>query len=417
MNDQIHFTIFIPTRERKDTLIHTVSSALSQDYDNYTVLVSDNASEDGTERLLASIQDPRLKYINTRKRVSMSHNWEFGLNQINNGWITILGDDDAILPGTLSRVEKIIRKTGTQAVRSNGCSFRWPCLDKLKYGSLSVSTKKGYKIVSSEKALRSVLNGEMAYTDLPVLYNGGFVDFALLKQAKERAGDFIKSINPDLYLGIVLAFLTTDYVYSYEPLAINGASKHSGGTAFFENTKSKRAYDPVQKFFSEGNLPLHSDVPTMPDGLPVRSAQALVFEAFLQASSFHSLKNIEISYKDMLSVILKRESIFPGEVQVFSKLFAEQHSLNLESIKHDIKSGWGSQFKRSAKFCFKWPMKQINKLNSLWSNNIGIQGNPSLPLANVYEASIVAGTLKQLPVEGPIWQLKYIMRNRRKSNH
>ena len=79
MKDIRHFTIFIPTRERADTLIHTISSALAQDYENFTVLVSDNASTDNTKALVDSIADPRLKYINTGKRVSMSHNWEFSL--------------------------------------------------------------------------------------------------------------------------------------------------------------------------------------------------------------------------------------------------------------------------------------------------------------------------------------------------
>ena len=51
---KIHFTIFIPTRERKDTLIHTINSALSQDYDNFTILISDNASNDGTAQLIES---------------------------------------------------------------------------------------------------------------------------------------------------------------------------------------------------------------------------------------------------------------------------------------------------------------------------------------------------------------------------
>ena len=42
------FTVVIPTRDRADTLLYAIKSALSQDYQDFTVLVSDNASVDST---------------------------------------------------------------------------------------------------------------------------------------------------------------------------------------------------------------------------------------------------------------------------------------------------------------------------------------------------------------------------------
>ena len=37
----------------------------------------------------------------------MSHNWEFALGFVPDGWVTIIGDDDALLPGALKRVSGI----------------------------------------------------------------------------------------------------------------------------------------------------------------------------------------------------------------------------------------------------------------------------------------------------------------------
>ena len=121
MNAELKFTIVIPTRERADTLVHTLASALALDYDNYTVLISDNASDDSTAALVSGFNDPRIRYLNTGKRISMSHNWEFALDHVADGWVTVLGDDDAILPDALKRVSNIVADTGTQAVRANGC--------------------------------------------------------------------------------------------------------------------------------------------------------------------------------------------------------------------------------------------------------------------------------------------------------
>jgi len=139
-----YFTIIIPTRERKDTLEYTIKTALAQDYNNFCVIVSDNFSNDGTRELVESIENSRLIYFNTGSRVSMSHNWEFALSKVKHGWVTILGDDDAILPGALNRVNEIINETGLLAIRSNGCSFRWPNLTGTGYGEISLSLKKGY---------------------------------------------------------------------------------------------------------------------------------------------------------------------------------------------------------------------------------------------------------------------------------
>ena len=122
-NNERKFTIIIPTRERADILIHAIASALAQDYSNLEVLVSDNASSDDTEELVSKFDDARVRYINTGKRVSMSHNWEFALDHVTEGWVTVLGDDDAILPGVLRSVNKVIDETGTLAIRSNGCGY------------------------------------------------------------------------------------------------------------------------------------------------------------------------------------------------------------------------------------------------------------------------------------------------------
>src|ERR1700684_3776538 len=98
------FTIVIPTRDRADTLQYAIKSAVSQDYQDFTVLVSDNASVDNTPDLVTSIRDERRRDEDADRRLYMSHNWEFALGFVSDDWQTIIGDDDAILPGALKRV-------------------------------------------------------------------------------------------------------------------------------------------------------------------------------------------------------------------------------------------------------------------------------------------------------------------------
>jgi glycosyltransferase involved in cell wall biosynthesis len=380
--DGVFFTIIVPTRERSDTLRHTLTTVLSQDYKNFEVLVSDNASQDDTRKVVLGLQDTRLRYINTEARVSMSENWEFALNHVENGWITVLGDDDALLPGALRQINKIINETGTEAIRSNGCSYTWPGLTGGVYGRLNLNLKTGYVFRDSHRALQEVMNGRRSYNELPMLYNGGFMSMDLVKQAKEVTHDFFLSMTPDVYSGVVFGFLTKKYVYSYEPLAINGASLHSGGTAVFEKNKAARTYDPADKFHSENNIPFHDDIPLEKSGRPVRSITILVYEAFLQAEKFHWLKNIQTTPAKQLNIALKSGGPDDDEICEWAVLFAEKHNIRYRKLKSRRVNGVIKKVKT-------FPARVKN----VWQTYT-VEGGERLALDNVYEASIVAGTLK-----------------------
>lgn len=377
------FTIVIPTRERSSTLLATIASVQSQGYDNLQILVSDNASLDGTQDKVAELNDSRIRYINTGTRVSMSENWEFALDHVSKGWVTVLGDDDALLPGTLAYVNELIKTTGTTAIRSNDCSFRWPCLEGERYGVLRLSLKRGYEIRDSGDVLQKVMAGRKSYIELPMLYSGGFVSMELIAKAKKETGKLFRSMTPDVYTAIAFGFLTDTYLYSHEPLAINGASSHSGGTAGFEKIKRKRSYDPAEKFWSEPNIPFHDDLPLLATGRPVRSIPAIVYEAYLQAEPFHTLKAVRTTSAEQLELILRVSGPDPKEISEWALLFAHKHGINIPQINKGVRS----------------VIQKVSSLGSRLLNRIStfvIRGSRRIPLRDVHEASIVAGFIKEL---------------------
>jgi glycosyltransferase involved in cell wall biosynthesis len=374
------FTIIIPTRERSDTLTHTLKTALAQRYGQFQVLVSDNASEDGTHEKVSSINDTHLKYFNTGRRISMSENWEFALSHVDRGWVTVLGDDDAILPGALCKVNEIINKTGTNAIRSNGCGYRWPGFNGSIYGSLDLSLKRGYETRDSGQMLQRVLDGKSDYTELPVLYNGGFISIDLVKQAKEFSDKFFLSMTPDVYSAIVFSLLSDSYVYCHEPLAINGASLHSGGTAGFERVKQNRSYDPAEKFWSEENIPFHEDLHLLKSGKPVRSIQVIVYEAFLQAKNYHAFKPVKTSHAQQLKLALAKSGPDHSEIVDWATSFAQKH--NLDFSRESCSKSRVNLISRAYNF--------IKTLPYMYS----LKGVPLSPLENVADASVIAGALK-----------------------
>jgi glycosyltransferase involved in cell wall biosynthesis len=114
----VKFTVVVPTRERCETLRATLRTCLDQSHPDLTVIVSDNASADDTRAVVASFDDPRLKYVNAGRRVSMARNWEFALDAVDDteNYVHYLGDDDGLLPDAIADVAALIGDTGARAV-------------------------------------------------------------------------------------------------------------------------------------------------------------------------------------------------------------------------------------------------------------------------------------------------------------
>ena len=116
------FTVVIPTRERCDTLEYSLRTLTEQPYPHLEIIVSDNDSADATRDVVRANGDPRIRYINTGRRLSMSGNWEFALAHVTEGWVTFLGDDDGLVPNCFERVNEIVDRTGVRAGSHGGGS-------------------------------------------------------------------------------------------------------------------------------------------------------------------------------------------------------------------------------------------------------------------------------------------------------
>jgi hypothetical protein len=392
-------TVVIPTRERCDVLEHSLRTACAQDYGRLEILVSDNWSGDQTEEIVRSNRDRRIRYLNTGRRVSMSHNWEFALSHVSDGWVTIIGDDDALLPGALAKVARIVRETGARAVRSSICAYTWPSLTGTKSGRLNVPLQTGLEIRGSRRWIAKVLRGRANYPDLPMLYSGGFVDVEVLNAIKRKTTDLYRSCIPDVYSAVSIASMMDTYVYLREPLAINGASRHSTGTSHF-STAAAPAWSPARQYASEANLPFHPDVPLRGDGDYPVSLQALFYESYLQAEPL--LGTSAVDHGEQLRVILATAGKHRGAVEDWGRLFAARHGLDFDAARSSAAK------LRTLLGLRAYAHRAISLLNT-W----GI-GSKEFPIGNVYDASVVAGAVRHLDVGWlrNLWRLSKRLRER-----
>lgn len=91
-------TIGIPTYNRAAALRRAIASALSQDYPTIEVLISDNASTDGTREICEEFcrADPRVTYVRQPSNRGARANFAEVLDRASGEYFMWLGDDDWI---------------------------------------------------------------------------------------------------------------------------------------------------------------------------------------------------------------------------------------------------------------------------------------------------------------------------------
>jgi hypothetical protein len=277
----MHFTVVVPTRERCDTLGPTLRTLTSQDRDDLTIIVSDNASEDATRDVVEAARDPRVRYVNTGRRVSMTSNWEFGLSHVEDRetYVFFCGDDDGLLPHALDDLAALLADTGARAVSWKKADYTWPSWAQVSWRNVILLPMENRLVrYESADALRDAARMWIPYYRLPALYNS-VVDARVLHALRRREGRFFWSQIPDAYSGYAALAGIEWYLYSTRPFSLNGGSGHSTGASFGSTTNAA----PRARFLAEQDLPPHPRLKPL-----FGSMVACVMEPLLQAND-HAL--------------------------------------------------------------------------------------------------------------------------------
>ncbi|HEU5002985.1 MAG TPA: glycosyltransferase family 2 protein [Actinomycetota bacterium] len=103
-------TIAIPTYNRLGLLERALASAMAQDYADLEIVISDNASTDGTEQFCRSVceKDARVRYYRLPENVGHARNFAAAFRHVRGPFFLWLADDDWIDSNFVSRcVEKL----------------------------------------------------------------------------------------------------------------------------------------------------------------------------------------------------------------------------------------------------------------------------------------------------------------------
>ncbi|MEM6628368.1 MAG: glycosyltransferase family 2 protein [Bacteroidota bacterium] len=103
-NNKPLVSIGIPTYNRAHCIGKTIDSILRQNYENIELIVSDNASNDGTEELMEEYvkKDPRIRYVRQEKNLGPYPNFEACRMLAKGRYFMWVASDDELAPNVLN---------------------------------------------------------------------------------------------------------------------------------------------------------------------------------------------------------------------------------------------------------------------------------------------------------------------------
>jgi hypothetical protein len=156
---------------------------------------------------------------------------DLAINRASGKYVTMIGDDDTILPSIFKLVE-FANKNGYDAIaQKNIAAYHWP--ESLKIGSYGALSYKPFSAKINKPNLSKNLNlflknGLIDYLtfSFPKLYHG-LVLRARLLDIKKQTGNFFGGLSPDIYSAISLSFYVKNFITIDYPFTIAGSCKAS----------------------------------------------------------------------------------------------------------------------------------------------------------------------------------------------
>ncbi len=240
------FSVLLPTRNRLNLLTYAVETVRRQDYDDWEIIISDNYSEEDVAGYIQSLREPRIKYYRTKSFIPVTDNWNNALEKCTGDYIIMLGDDDGLMKGYFSTLNKLIEKfdlpdflyTGAFLYAYPGVLPHQPDGFVKTYSQRRIfqSAKEPFLLEKNDamQFVKDSLDFRVTFD-----YNMQFslVSRKLIEKMKHR-GPFYQSPYPDYYASNAMMLYADRILVVPQPLVSIGISPKSFGFYYFNDTES-----------------------------------------------------------------------------------------------------------------------------------------------------------------------------------
>jgi glycosyltransferase involved in cell wall biosynthesis len=241
------FSVLLPTHDRLDLLRNAVETVLRQDYQDWEVVVSDNASGEDVEGYVAQLGDARVRYVRTPAFLPVTDSWNYALQAARGDYVLMLGDDDGLLPGYFRSLREVVEgHDRPDLVYHSALLLAYPgVLPDRPEGFLQDYTGTGFvrrapsayplAPADARDLVRKAMRFQMALG-----YN---MQFSLvsrrLVERMEAAGPFFQSAFPDYYATLAMLLEAESIIVDPRPRVVIGISPKSYGFFHFNNREEE----------------------------------------------------------------------------------------------------------------------------------------------------------------------------------
>lgn len=116
-------SVCVPTYNYGRFLTDCIESVLQQDYGDFELIITDDASTDGTASLVSryAAEDPRVRLVENPRRLGMNGNIKHAADLARGRYIKVLCADDWLAPGCLSRMVELMDRHPCAALGTSAC--------------------------------------------------------------------------------------------------------------------------------------------------------------------------------------------------------------------------------------------------------------------------------------------------------
>jgi hypothetical protein len=239
-------SIAIPAKNGGEYLKQAIESVLAQDLKGLEIVVSIDGPIDEFTAVAALFSDSRLRFVRPPRPMSMAGHYEWCLAQLNGDWVTIMGQDDGLLPNFTQVVKEVIDVTEPPlAISFRRAYFFWPGCDSL-YGSKVVQLEPSSvrRPRSAKVWLLRTLVGCADHYDLPQIYTNNLIHKSVIREILGKSQNrFYWELTPDVYSGLVIAVSLDRWLRVETPVFWTGTSPRSTGFALSQSSVAQGLND------------------------------------------------------------------------------------------------------------------------------------------------------------------------------
>jgi len=291
--EKLNQSIIIPTRNRHETALFAIESALQATYQHLQIVVTDNSDD---ELLYMELKKRdwlnKVTYHKTEKCLSMRDNWERGLDLSTGELISVIGDDDAVMPEAFTIANFAFNKLDIDALHSDTAIYKWesyPFRGRRQF--LSIPLAEDFKFIKDPKSiLRQAMQNDVQLGTGPGLYYG-FLSREFLNKLKAKRGRWIVDPIPDFDSGYAVLMYAKSYVECMRPLFVQGHSGKSNSAAFrFASLQTKNMEIFTREVGATNDQIISSELETMKGiGATIFSCQLRILDEVREVLNDQSL--------------------------------------------------------------------------------------------------------------------------------